>query len=382
MASRSSRSDSQTLAVLHVGFALTGVLHSIGGPLLPSLTSTFHLSDSQSGGLLSLYYCGTSVGALLCLGRYARLMTAGFLAVALACLGVAWAHGALHPLFLALGIAVGVPMSAVSMYTGRRFAERSAAPLTLLNFTWSIGALLAPLLAARVLVAHSYRAAYLVLAAVALACAISCGLVLQEPLEARQPKSPRRGISKVSLIALFAFLAFLAVGIENTSATWLATYAMRAAGTGAAIAAATSSLYWWGFLASRGLSSLVLLRADAMRVLQIAAVAGLIAAACMIGVPLAGVRSAAMLILGAALGPIFPLLLSRFFAATSNTADSRWVLSICGFGGGVVPWLTGSISGATGNLRFGLAVVPAALFVMVCMLPALRRGGAVPEARV
>ncbi len=382
MASRSSRSDSQTLAVLHVGFALTGVLHSIGGPLLPSLTSTFHLIYSQSGGLLSLYYCGTSVGALLCLGRYARLMTAGFLAVALACLGVAWAHGALHPLFLALGIAVGVPMSAVSMYTGRRFAERSAAPLTLLNFTWSIGALLAPLLAARVLVAHSYRAAYLVLAAVALACAISCGLVLQEPLEARQPESPRRGISKVSLIALFAFLAFLEVGIENTSATWLATYAMRAAGTGAAIAAATSSLYWWGFLASRGLSSLVLLRADAMRVLQIAAVAGLIAAACMIGVPLAGVRSAAMLILGAALGPIFPLLLSRFFAATSNTADSRWVLSICGFGGGVVPWLTGSISGATGNLRFGLAVVPAALFVMVCMLPALHRGGAVPEARV
>ena len=51
---------------LHPVFALTGVLHSIGGPLLPSLAATFHLTDSQSGFLFLAYFAGTSLGALLC----------------------------------------------------------------------------------------------------------------------------------------------------------------------------------------------------------------------------------------------------------------------------------------------------------------------------
>jgi hypothetical protein len=51
--------------------------------------------------------------------------------------------------FLLLGICVGVPITAVTMQAGRTFGARSATPLTLLNFSWSAGALAAPLLAAR-----------------------------------------------------------------------------------------------------------------------------------------------------------------------------------------------------------------------------------------
>jgi fucose permease len=76
-----------------------------------------------------------------------------------------------------------------------------------------------------------------------------------------------------------------------------------------------------------------------------------------------------MLALGAALAPIFPLLLSRFFARASNASDSRWVLSICGFGGSVLPWLTGWLSGSFGSLRIGLATVPAALACILLLLP-------------
>jgi fucose permease len=375
------KSANRMMAVLHPVFALTGVLHAVGGPLLPSLSSGFHLSDTQSGSLLMFYFAGTSLGALLCTRHYARLMTFGFLGVTAACLGVAATnHALLQPLFLLLGICVGVPMSAVSMLVGRQFAEKSAAPLTFLNFSWSAGALAAPLLAAPLLLSHTYRTAYVVLSAVAALAAVACWLLIEEPQEDASPSAQRGGMPNLRFIGLFAFLAFLEVGIENTAASWLATYALRSSGSGAAAAAATSSLYWGGFLASRGLSSLLLLRVDAMHVLRVAVVTGVLAAALLLGMPGSAFRGLAMFVLGAALAPIFPLLLSRFFARTRNTSDSRWVLAICGFGGSAVPWLTGLVSARSGSLRIGLMTIPAALLLILCMLPALGARHSIPAA--
>lgn len=362
-----------TLGVLHAGFALTGIFQAIGGAVLPSLASAFHLDDSQSGTLFLFYFVGTSLGALLCVGRYARMMALGFLLTTLACAGIAASGGwGLQPLFLFLGIGVGVPMSAVSMFAGAKYGEGSAAPLTLLNFTWSSGALIGPLLAARLLVSHSYRVAYGLLDGCALIMAVACFVLLKEPPEIRL--KPRARLDRIGWIALFAFLTFLEVGIENTTATWLATFSLRTAAHGVAAAAAASSLYWVGFLASRGFSSLLLLRAHPLRVLRTAVVAALAAAALLVGLHSAHARDAAMLVLGAALGPVFPLLLARFFARAPAAADSRWVLAVCGFGGSVLPWLTGAISSHAHSLRLGLAVVPGALLLMACTMPAL--GGA------
>jgi fucose permease len=76
----------------------------------------------------------------------------------------------------------------------------------------------------------------------------------------------------------------------------------------------------------------------------------------------------AMLLLGAALAPVFPLLISRFFAR-AQVKHLRWVLSVSGFGGSVLPWATGQISSSANSLRLGLCTVPAALVVMICLLP-------------
>ena len=370
-ASRSSAATS--LAVLHGAFALTGVMHAIGGALLPSIAQAFRLSDKQSGTLFFLYFIGAAVGALLCVGRYARLMTGGFLLVAASCMAIAVAKVALlEPLFFVLGVGVGIPMSAVTMFAGRKFGDRSAAPLTFLNFSWSAGALLAPLFAAQILVGRTYRTAYFVLAVVAGVAAIACWLVLEEP-PARSVPDPQKGMRNLGWIALFAVLTFLEVGIENTTATWLATYSMRGSHTGVALAAASSSLYWCGFLISRGLFSLFLLRFNATRVLRGAVLIAVCASAALVAFAGPLERGVAMLVLGATLAPVFPLLLSRFFARARNASDSRWVLSVCGFGGSLLPWLTGWISAAS-SLRLGLSTVPAALACILALLPlALRR---------
>jgi FHS family glucose/mannose:H+ symporter-like MFS transporter len=363
-------------AVLHPAFALTGVLHAIGGALLPSVASAFQLTDAQSGSLFFWYYLGTSLGALCCVGRYARLMTAGFLLAAGACLGIGLATNAwLRPVFLLLGVGVGIPMTAVSMFAGRRFADRSAVPLTLLNFSWSLGAFLAPLLAARVLMRYNYRTAYEGLAMASAAAAIACLLGLEDnpgtPAADADTKAPA---FQLRWIALFALLTFLEVGIENTTATWLATYTLRSSHGGTASAAASTSFYWCGFLASRGLSWLVLLGVAARRVLRMAVILALGAAVLLVGLNFAPFRDGAMFLLGASLAPIFPLLLARFFAGADNTDDSRWMLATCGFGGSVLPWITGWISGASHSLRLGLMTVPAALLLMILLLTTQQTG--------
>jgi fucose permease len=369
------------LLVLHPAFALTGIFLSVNGPLLPSLASTFHLIDSESGLLIFLFFAGTSVGATLCRGNYARLMTVGFLLTVACCLGIAVADRTfVFPLFFLLGISIGLPLSTVSLFVGRNFAERCAPTLTFLNFTWSAGALGAPLLVAPLLARHyGFRAAYLGLAAISLLAALGCGLLLEDNKEeAVRPVQPVQGLANLRLIVLFALMAFLEVGIEDTAVAWLATYSLRSSGGGLAAAAASSSLYWCGFLASRGISSLLLLRVAAMRVLYGAVGIALSAAVLLASFPTGAGRGVAMILLGSALAPIFPLVLSTLFARARNTADARWAMAFAGFGGSALPLVTGWISARSGSLRLGLITVPISLLIMGCLL--LASGNKPPSA--
>jgi len=366
-------SSTGTIATLHPVFALTGVLHVVGGALLPSISARFQLSDSHSGLLFLLYFAGTSVGALLCRSNYARTMTAGFAAMACMCLAVSLSpRTLLNPIFFLLGISVGVPMSAVTLFTGQSFPERCAPMLTFLNFSWSIGALAAPLVSARILVHHDYRTAYAVFSAAGLCAAVACAILLRDGPEPARPSEHTGPATAYRLVLVFAFAAFLQVGIENTVATWLPTYALRTASSGLVLAAASSSFYWMGFLASRGISSLLLLRADPARIFRTAIVLGLASAVLLEFAPNIAIRNLAMFALGASLAPTYPLVLSGFFARTRHTSDSRWILFTAGFGGSVLPWIAGFVSTHTTGIRMGMLTIPAGLLTMALLIPLLR----------
>lgn len=381
----------KSLTVLHPAFALTGVLQVVHGALLPSLAARYGFTDSQSGLLLTLYFIGTAMGALLCRPNYGRSVMAGFLGVTCCCLAIAGSGRAfLFPLFLLMGLGVGVACSSVSLFVGRNMASRCAATLTFLNFTWSIGALAAPLLAAAMLAYRDYRAAYASLAVLTLFAAGTClrlpadrteaDRIGAERPEVRRTEKPATHRPELSLLATFGLLAFLETGVENTAVAWLATYSLRSSNAGFGAAAAFSSLFWCGFLASRGVSSFLLLRVDSMRVLRVAVGTALASALLIAAFPAEPMRGPALFLLGAALGPIFPLLLSLFFGRVRRTSDTRWVLALSGFGGSVLPWITGWISTRSGSLRVGLVTVPAALCTLAFFVYCLDRRHPAPTA--
>jgi fucose permease len=353
-------------------FSLTGALHVISGPLLPSLASTFHLNDSQSGLLLLLYFAGSSIGALLCTGRFARRITYGFIAAAVGCAGMTLVRGPLLlPVFLVLGVGVGSSMSAINLFVGREFPQRPAPVLVFLNFSWSTGALLAPLFAAHVLVLHDFGTAYAILGVAAALAAAVCGLFLRDGPQPVREEVERPTHSNLGVIAIFGLAVFLQVGVENSAAAWLTTYILRIAHSGVPLAARLSAIYWIGVLGSRAFAALVLLRVNPSSILRSAIPVALVAASLLVAVPTVAVCSLSMLLLGIATAPVYPLLVAASFGRVHQVADTRWVLAAAGFGGSVLPWLTGWLSAHFGSLRLGILTLPAALLTLLLLLPFL-----------
>lgn len=370
-------SSTSSLAVLHPVFLLTGVLHAIGGPLLPSIAAAFGLNDSQSGLLFLVYFLGSSLGAVLCAGKYARAMAIGFVLVVLCCCGIVFLRWpTLLVVFAILGVGVGLPMSAVSLFVGRTFPTRSAPVLVFLNFSWSLGALAAPLLAAVVLAHTSFRTAYVLLAVTSAIAALPCAIFLRDEPELRDAQRQLAKRANRRAILQFAVAAFFEVGIENTAAAWLSTYVLRTTRSGAAFAATLSAFYWMGFLLSRAGASFVLVRIKAQALVRAAIPLALVAATLLFVSHDRFMSGAAMFLLGAMLAPIYPVIVAESFGRVRRTADSRWILAAAGFGGSVLPWLTGSISAQSGNIRTGILTLPASLLLMIFLLPFLFRSPA------
>jgi fucose permease len=360
------------LLVLHPIFALTAVADAMTGPMLPSLARAFHLSDSQSGALLSCIFAGMASGALLARGDYVRVLTGGLLALSLCSGCFPWTpRTLLYPLAFLLGASIGLPMTAISLFAGRNYPAARASTLALLNFTWSIGATVGPLVAAQLLAVFNWRAVYLVLAGASALSAVIARFTLRDSPEVARTTPETTGLRNLRLVSLFGLFLFLEVGMESMFGAWISTYLLRMTLSSLSMAAAAASVFWAGFLISRGLSPLLLLRIHSGRLLQFALPLAFVAATILVASHSPILLWTAILLLGAALAPVFPVLLAMFFDRARHSSDSRYVLSVSGFGGSVLPWLVGSISSHTGSLRAGFLTGPAVLLLMTAMLPLL-----------
>ena len=81
-------------ALLYAGFALTGVVTTMLGPLLPTLISAWSIDDARAGGLFTAQFAGALVGLAATsalLGRLGttRVIVGGFAVVAVGVIGLA-----------------------------------------------------------------------------------------------------------------------------------------------------------------------------------------------------------------------------------------------------------------------------------------------------
>jgi fucose permease len=367
-------------ARLHSGFVYIGIVTILLGPLLPYLARHWSLSDSQAGFLFAAQYSGTVLGNVLTgllLPRigFSKVMSFSFLLFVLSFSFLGASRWTLACLLIFLyGIALGLSVPTSNLRATQLPSANTAGAVSLLNFSWGIGAVLCPFLTAALLPTLRLRGFTVSLAALALIFSV---LYITRPTTARvrttRPavSSPGawlaqlRHASALPLLLLF----FLYVGVETSLGGWVAAYEKRMPGMDGSTWALAPLVFYLFLLIGRGFAPLAL-RHLSQRVIS---AGGLLCA--VVGAGIVAYSHTPLLlhvgtaIAGFGLAPQYPLYVTWF--AETFREDANWLATLYfgggGLGGAVLPWLVGVIAAHTNSLRAGL-ILPAAVTVVLVIL--------------
>jgi FHS family glucose/mannose:H+ symporter-like MFS transporter len=356
-------------SVAHAAFVPTGIVTVLLGPLLPWLSGRWSLSDAQSGEFFTAQFLASTLGVAFSgvlvprLGyRFAMFLGLLFMVVGVGTLPI----GSRVIGMVAVGcygIGLGLTIPTCNLLVAEVNPETRAAALSLLNFSWSVGAVACPFLLAPFQRAGRIPMFFFSLAAFVLLVALSLAWVAlpqSSPLGNSAGPSGRslaRLLSTPAAIAL-GVLFFVYVGTENAVGGWLASYAKRLVDQHGTMWVTTPSFFYGGLLAGRALAPVFLKRIPEVRLVRLsvatalAALIGLLASRSITLVLL----NAAMIGLGlAAIYPITISLLSHAFGPAATRVGSVMFM-LASFGAACMPWLVGLTSTKMSSLKYGLAV--------------------------
>lgn len=356
-----------TLPLMHAVFVLAGLGTMLLGPILPLLAARWHLKDSQLGLLLMAQFIGATLGGFTVSSRLSRDLSHGLIAAGLGftVFAIAPAFLLALPGLLAGGFGIGRIIATVNIIAGSRYTAHRGSALSQLNFTWSFGALLSPLLAAW-LVAVPLNLRLIGFAILFLCCA---AWLFRQPDEAEDLSSTPATEAALAprLFLYFAALLFLYGGLETCLSGWLTTYALRYGQTSLVLSEYTMVLLLCGLTAGRALASWLLLRMREATLQRIALACSAALAAALATAHRASVIATLAVLLGIALAPIFPATFALLMAHRPPARTAGIVLAASGIGAAALPSLIGVLSTRTGSLQTALAVPVAAAIAMLLL---------------
>jgi fucose permease len=253
---------------MHFGLVLAGLGTALLGPILPLLARQWGMLDSQSGLLMMAKFCGAFLGGVSVSGRLRRSLLVGLMAGA-----VGFGGFAISPsmsvgcvcLFVG-GFGLGQIITSVNILAGRRFTAHRGSALSMLNFSFSLGAMLSALLAAWLLPRFALRGlleGFAMLFAVGVAALIvqmrGDGGGEEEFDTGSAEAEPRIGLNGRAYL-YFAALLVLYGGLETCLSGWLTTFALRYGDKTLVVSEYTTLLLWMSLTVGRVGASAVMLR--------------------------------------------------------------------------------------------------------------------------
>jgi len=366
---------------LNTGFALTGFSTVLLGCLLPALAHDWHANDGRLGRLLAAQFAGASIGALLPGVHFQRSAVQGYLlaigvaaALALSSASASTQFLLQCVLFLCFGIGLGWAMTSTSLLVGTLFRNQRGSALSLLNASWTIGAAACPFVATQWTRLYRPTLIFLPLALCLAAALVGIFASTRGRRVEAAPLLRPPVVSSVSLLVLFAGLAFFYVGVESSVSGWMITFVHRDALSASHLwAPLAASSFWVALLCGRLLAPLVLTAISEDRLFAACIFFAFVGLMLIVASHSVIVIVIAAYLCGLALGPIFPLCISRCLALSGESPHTRYIFAFSGFGGAVLPWVTGLISNSEHSLRLALGVPLVALCLMLVMTSAISR---------
>jgi FHS family glucose/mannose:H+ symporter-like MFS transporter len=368
---------------MYLGLVLTGLGTMLLGPILPLLSHQWGLTDAQSGLLLLAQFCGSFTGGFTVSSRLRRDLLVGFVAAAAGLGGFALSPGlsvACVSLFIG-GAGVGRTITAINILAGQRFTTNRGPAIMLLNFTWSFGAMLSPLLAAWLTPVCGVRNLLLAFAGTFAVCAAILLVQARGSLaETHQAEAQSAAGAPGRVFLFFCGMMVLYGGLETCLNGWLTTFALRY-GTGDSKLARgelTLLLLLIGLTAGRGVASYLLLRMREVLLQRISLALSAVFTAGLATAHTSGTIAGFAVLLGLSLAPVFPSLFSLFMGNGPTARQAGVMMAVSALGAAALPWLMGVVSTATGSLQVALALpCAAALAMLVASLvgPGARQNG-------
>jgi fucose permease len=389
------------LSLAYAGFIGLGMVNSLLGVAWPSIHATFGLPLDALGVLLIGITIGYMIASAVS-GRLLALLGGGTLLALSSCLAAAsllaagsapsWA------VLVAFGFTSGLSGGAIdgglNAYAAAHFSPRA---MNWLHACFGIGATLGPAIMTAVITGYwtlgglGWRAGYWIVGAAQLALALCFALTRQRWHDPASPQaaaaSPPQAAHGAPLVETLRLpLAWLGIalffaytGLEIATGNWVYSLLTEARGVPAALAGTWVSLYWGSLTAGRILFGFVVQRISPTTLLRWC-MAGATLSALLIWMNLAPwLASGGIALMGLALAPQFPLLISATpgYLGPRHAANGvGFQVAAAGLGGALVPSLVGVLARAwglevLGPFLFAAALTMAALFeLLLWRLPA------------
>ncbi len=369
---------------IHAQFILIGVTTVLLGPLLPAIAQHWSMHDLQSGYFFPAQFSGNMLASLLStrlLPRwgFARLCAVGmvFLFLGLGILALGSRQVGLAGIFLN-GLGMGLGIAASNLWAAESHPSRRASAISLLNFSWGIGAVACPLLIATGL--HFLPITRL-LPALAIFPLFFAFRFASIPVSVAKPTThdPKdelpETIWRPAAFGILAVLSFLYVGTETAVGGWIASYAEAFGKVSMGAAAMAPSAFWAGLLFGRGIAPQVLRRHREHTIFTLGLLTSLVGIILVLTTHFVPLLLTATALAGLGFAALYPILLAvmtRELGAQSKRL-AGFFFACGGMGAAIIPFAVGAISSHTGSRRIGLTLVLATITTLLVMSLALSK---------
>lgn len=364
--------------LLHAGFVVIGVITASLGPLIPVYTRKWGITDAQAGFFFPAQYFTSVVGVIATSWLLPRFGPSKVLGVGFFFLTVGMAFLGVSPWYLTAfcvtvsGFGYGLCNPTTNLRGTQLPSSNVAAAVSLLNFSWGVGAVACPFIVAALIPWIGLRG-FGVCVAIFTAALCATHYFRKVPMRSDTVQKPKHSLADwkeklaVSQAIPLVFLFFLYVGTEASFGGWVGALEKRLPSTEHASALAIAPSVFYGFLLfGRGLAPLALRHFTTVRItmggLLITSLGGTaIALAHTQLVLLAGVAAAGFGC--AALFPVYVTWLADIFRDDADWLGALF-FSAGSLGGAVLPQVVGIIATKSNSLRAGFLVPLAASIVM------------------
>lgn len=381
LADQTSANRGATVAIFGA-FVVAGIVTTLLGPILPVLIGRWSLSDARAG-IFFICQFGTSlvgvasVSAFVPRFGYKVTFVAGYAIVAA---GIAGLNSPQHVGGLIAtclyGYGLGLVLPASNLWVAEAAGPRRVAALSLLNFTWGIGAIAC---SPFVLIAQRHNAISLFLysiAALAVAAAMILSTIDVEPvsLPGKDAHIGDDDAGRITTIVMGA-LFFLYVGVENSVGGWAAALAKRTALPAGSLWALAPMFFWGGLLSGRAIVPMIPLRKREKLLVTTGLALGLVSGAALLKVSSFAGIAICVALSGLGYAGVYPVLvtwMAKHFGERARRVGSV-MFALAGLGGAVMPWVVGFFSTRFGGLQSGLLVPVVSCCIMLGLLPLIPR---------